>query len=260
MHLWRLLRASLVSLTRPKNLVAAFVMLALPVGIGAILRYNMPAAEFRAETVYNLISASMIFGIVLVLLSVVFGTSVITQEIEQKTIVYLLTRPVPRWQVLLAKYAAATIVTTVIAWIGTLLVAGILYGPGGALNSHVMRDLAILPIGAAAYGALFLLLAAVLNRPLMYGLLFAFGWESWVPQLPGSFQRLSLIAYLRVLAPHEAPDNSPKGLMGMMASLNPDTISSGTSWAVLLGVIVVGLAGACYLFSTQEYVPRDDAE
>ncbi len=40
---------------------------------------------------------------------------------------------------------------------------------------------------------------------LLLGLLFAFGWEWWVPNIPGDFAKLSLMAYIRVLAPHPQP-------------------------------------------------------
>ena len=72
-------------------------------------------------------------------------------------------------------------------------------------EARLLRDLAILPIGALAYGSLFVFLATFIRWALLLGLLFAFGWESWVPSLPGDFARISLMAYLRALAPHPQP-------------------------------------------------------
>lgn len=244
---------------RSKKVVAALVLVLLP-GLFAVLQRFADPQEFHPEVVYNVLSASVVFGFVLVMMSVVFGTGVVSQEIEQKTIVYLLTRPVPRWRILLVKFAAATAAITVTAWSASLVLALATYGPREALRSSILRDLQILLAGALAYGALFVLLAALLNRPLMYGLFFAFGWESWVPYLPGNFKKLSVMTYLRVLAPHPRPEGESIELGELLNLMNPQAISQPYAWKVLLAVIVVALVGALVVFSVNEYVPREDAE
>lgn len=254
-----LFRSALLDLTRPRRLIAALALVALPTLLAIVWRVSAKA-DFNPDVMYNTISALLVFGFTLVIVSVVFGTGVIAQEIEQKTIVYLLTRPIPRWRILFTKFAAATVVTTVIACATSILVALVCYGFGGLGHSRLGRDLLILPVGALAYGALFLLLATWLNRPLTYGLLFAFGWETWVPNMPGNFQRLSLMAYLRVLAPHPQPDAETVDINQLLTSLTPQTISTHLAWAVLAGVTATALLLATFIFSTNEYVPRDDAE
>lgn len=253
-----LFRNALKDLTRPKRLITAAILILLPVLIALLWRTS--AADFKAEAAYNTLSAGLVFGFILVILSVIFSTDIIAQEIEQKTIVYLLTRPVPRWRIILTKFAAAILMTTLTVWVASFLLAFATYGLHGLDESRLGRDLLILPVGALAYGGFFLLLATFLNRPLMYGLLFAFGWESWVPNLPGNFQKMSLMAYLRVLAPHPKPQAESVDISDLLSSLNPQTISSPLAWQVLTGVILVTVGIALFLFSTNEYVPREDAE
>jgi ABC-2 type transport system permease protein len=252
-----LFRTALKDLMHPKKLVGALVLIALPTLIAVLWRTNGSASDFKPEMAYNTLSAFIVFGFILVILSVIFSTGVIAQEIEQKTIVYLLTRPVPRWRIILMKFLAAALVTTAIVWAASLAIGLVTYGPGGLHASRLGRDLLILPIGALAYGALFLLLATLFNRPLIYGLLFAFGWESWVPDLPGQWQKLSLMSYLHALAPHaNAEDDASSALQ----VFNPETISMPLAWGVLSGVCLVALIAALIIFSTNEYVPREDAE
>jgi hypothetical protein len=383
-----LFRAAFVDLLRPKKLITALILVAIAALLGLLLREK--GDNFDAEITYNALSAGLLFGFLLVILSVVFSTGVLTAEIEQKTIVYLLTRPVPRWRILLMKFLAAVAVTTLTAWTACLLLGAVLFGFGGSetratlftredlrdikafakrveeqkspldayLSANVMaanllasapeesdspqaqmaltvaqsemlkqlneqikidaslyapertvgvtlspetrrlaeqhpqsgsalsrlnrsfladaypetfapprtptaillRDILILPLGALAYGSLFLFLATLLNRPLMYGLLFAFGWESWVPNLPGDFQKVSLMSYLRVLAPHPSPEVPSEGLAGLLTAFNPQTIAPGLAWTVLPLFTLTMLGAALFLFSTQEYVPREDAE
>ncbi|MEP6754448.1 MAG: hypothetical protein ABJA67_03020, partial [Chthonomonadales bacterium] len=124
----------------------------------------------------------------------------------------------------------------------------------------LVRDFMILPVGAFAYGALFLLLATLLNRPLMWGLVFAFGWESWVPTMPGNFQRVSLMSYLRALAPHPQQTTDRAGMTELLSAFSSSTISAQLAWTVLFSVTVICLTMALVLFSNNEFVPREDAE
>jgi len=240
-----ILRNALKDLTRPKKLVAALLLMLLPALMVLIQKSFAPT--FSPDDAYSMYAANLVFGFVLVIMAVVYGTGVIAQEIEQKTIVYLLTRPVPRWRILLNKLVAVVIGTTAVVWLSAILLALVTYGPKGLIQSRLPVDLAILPIGALAYCALFLLAAVQFNRALIIGLVFAFGWETWVPYMPGNFNKLSLMTYLRILAPHA--DNAA-----------PVTISVAMAWVVLFSVIVFGLAAACFVFSTREYAPREDAE
>jgi hypothetical protein len=145
-------------------------------------------------------------------------------------------------------------------WLASILTAVCAYGAGGLGASRLGRDLLILPVGAMAYGGLFLLLATLFNRPLMYGLLFAFGWESWVPNLPGYFSRVSLMSYLRTLAPHPEPGAETVALAQAASTADVSVISTPMAWTALLGFSLIALTLALTAFSTREYVPRDDAE
>ena len=251
-----LLRTALRDVVRPKRMTAAVLLALLPAGIGLLWRGLVREGQFSPADAYNSLSASLVFGFILTILSVIYGTGVVSQEIEQRTIVYLLTRPVPRWRILLAKFIGSALAITVTVCVSALLLALVVYGPGKLGGAGQLgRDLRILPVGALAYGSVFLLVATLLSRPLTFGLLFAFGWESWVPNLPGSFGRLSLMAHLRALAPHPASARTA----GFLDDFNPD-ITQPRAWLVLGLVIAVALAAALVVFSTREYAPREDAE
>lgn len=381
-----LYKTTLRDLMRPKRLIVCLFLVAVPVLLAVLFRVKVPIEDYKPETIYNTLESGLVFGFVLTILSVVFGTGVLAQEIEQKTIVYILTRPVARWRIMFAKYLSAVTMITLVVWAASLTTAVVVFGPSGlmaeskssylnpkditdisglvtdvktskvqpvidfATNSpifqslisfdevtpaqieasrnviteelnrvissginlakagdwkgvafssdfqsksngastpsqiaHVNRllfselfpervfpvrspmqllvkDFLVLPIGALAYGALFLLLATLLNRPLMWGLVFAFGWESWVPTMPGNFQRVSLMSYLRTLAPHPQQDTDQAGLTSLLSAISSSTISVSLAITVLVMVIVVCLGASLALFSTNEFVPREDAE
>src|SRR5258708_3682385 len=138
---------SLRDMTRPRRLIAPVLLIGLATLLAVLQRYNTPAGEYHAADSYNLLSFMLIFRFILVILSIVFITGVIAQEVEQKTITYLLTRPVPRWRILLPKFLAAVLVTILTVCLSAFLVALVAYGPGGLGQSHLGRDLLILPLG-----------------------------------------------------------------------------------------------------------------
>ncbi len=256
-----LFRAALKDLLRRRIAVAA-LLAALPALATLVWRISAQGRRgFSPETAYNVLAGDFIFGFVLVILAVVFGTGIITQETEGRTIVYLLTRPVPRWRILLARYMAACVAVLLTVWVSTGLLAVTAYGGVKALSlERFGRDLTILPVGVVAYVALFLCLATFLRRPLLLGLLFAFGWESWVPNFPGSFQMTSLMAYLRVLAPHVKPADDSIDLGALLSGGGGSVITHTLAVRVLAGVTAAALLLSLLLFTEREYTPREDAE
>src|SRR5262249_55322354 len=111
--------------------------------------------------------------------------------------------------------------------------------PREASSISIPRDIGILSVGALAYGALFLLLATIMSKPLMTGLVFAFGWETWVPNMPGRFQYVSIMSYLRTLAPHPQPPAETVDLIQFLSGMNHEVIATRTAWMSLGGIIGV---------------------
>jgi len=251
-------RAALRDLAKPKRLIIAALLICVPVGIALLIRFKR-GDRFEPLPVYNTLTPVFVFGFILVILSVVFATGAISQEVEQKTIVYLLTRPIARWRLLLAKFAAAVIVATATSWVALTCLALAVLGPGKILHSQYTHDLSIIPVGALAYGAVFLLLSTVINRPLLWGLLYAFGIETWTSYVPG-LQKVSLMYYLHVLAPHRQIERQSVNPQELVNALSPVAVSVPISWGVLIFAIFASLLMALLIFSNNEYVPREDAD
>ena len=259
-----LLQNALRETLRPRRLVIAFILLFLPPFLALIWRVLSPAASWVPGDVYDSLVAPFIFSLSLTILSVVYGTGVVSQEIEGRTIVYLLTRPFPRWRILLVKFIAAFLVVVAVTVLSTLLVALVVFGPSGFGEAGVGGDILALIMGAFVYGSVFLLLGTALPRPLTYGLLFVFGWETIVPKLPGEFARVSIMTYLKVLSQREITPDTQNGFGGNLLLAFAQTphieISQTEAWTILLAVAVVALVAAHWIFSVREYSPRDDSE
>jgi ABC-2 type transport system permease protein len=212
-----------------------------------------------ADQRYGDVSTLMIFRI-LALASAVFSTSVISQEVEQRTIVYLLTRTVPRHVLLLGRYLASVVVVAAISSFAALLLALATFQAGFVHHPLFWRDLATIVLAAVAYGAFFTFVSLLTNRSMLICLLFAFGWETLVPNMPGSMGRVSLVTYVQALASHPAESGDAKFFSFITGTLVDHDISASAGAAFLVGVIVVCLVMAVLWFGSHEYVPREDAE
>src|SRR5688572_4443166 len=102
-------------------------------------------------------------------LGVFYGTSLMADEVEDKTLTYLFTRPIRRGAVLIGKYLAYLVCTTLVVLPSVMIVYFLLVPLSEVAGSFpwLVTDLALLGVGLAAYGALFALVGAVLRRPLV---------------------------------------------------------------------------------------------
>jgi hypothetical protein len=173
-------------------------------------------------------------------LGVFYGTALIADEIDDKTITYLFSRPIPRSAVLLGKYLSYLVCTTLLVLPSVVLLYFLVVPVGGggigAEFPSLVADLGILAAGLATYGALFALVGARLKRPLVVGLVFAFGWEQGVLLFPGYLKRATVAYYLQALVPHAMPQDSAVSMLMQMFQEVP------TLWSSLLGLLLITVA------------------
>jgi ABC-type transport system involved in multi-copper enzyme maturation permease subunit len=188
-------------------------------------------------------------------LGVFYGTSLIADEVEDKTITYLFTRPIRRGAVLVGKYLAYLVCTALLILPSVVLVFFLIVPIGrgsiGASFPQLAADLGMLAAGLAAYGAVFALVGARLKRPLVMGLVFAFGWEPFVLLFPGYLKRATVAYYLQALVPHAMPDDSAIGALMQMFREVP---SVPVSLASLTIITASSLWFAARAVEEREYV------
>ena len=186
-------------------------------------------------------------------LGVFYGTSLIADEVEDKTITYLFTRPIRRGAIFIGKYVAYVACTTLVV-LPSVMIVYFLVMPFRDIPSTfipLVIDLGILLAGLASYGALFGLVGAVLKRPLVVGLVFAFGWEKVALFVPGYLRRFTLAHYLQALVPHAMPSD---GVVSLLQSVFTDTPSVMTCLFWLIFALVVSIALAVRAVESREYV------
>src|SRR6188472_268458 len=187
------------------------------------------------------------------MLGVFYGTSLIADEVDDKTLTYLFTRPVQRGAVLMGKYLAY-LVCTILVVLPSVMIVYFLIVPFAEVagSFHLLLvDLGIMALGLAAYGALFALVGTVLKRPLVVGLVFAFGWEQLAMLMPGYMRRFTLAYYLQGLVPHAMPSDGVTSLIQAVFSESP-TLVTCLFWLAV--IIVVSLLFGQRAIERREYV------
>ncbi|WP_020524438.1 ABC transporter permease subunit [Catelliglobosispora koreensis] len=160
------------------------------IGITALAASIDTADEFATPVLVGIGVA-----VVLPLVALIVGTGVLGSEIDDGTIVHILTKPVPRWKIVLSKMVVASAVTAFVAG-GSAFVAGWMTdGPklGLALAAAMV-------IGAIAYCSLFLALSVVSRRPVLIGLLYIAIWEGLLSNVVSGTRVLSVQQYVVTLA------------------------------------------------------------
>ena len=235
-----------------------------PVIIALIMRavdlMNLPALRVNGVRmggagIFGLMMWFLFLRFIVPILGIFYGTSLIADEVEEKTITYLFTRPIPRSAVLIGKYLAY-LASTVFIVLPSVMLVYFLVVPVGAGSiaatfPSLVRDLALLALGLAVYGALFAAVGAWVKRPVLIGLFFAFGWENFALALPGYLKRFTIAFYTQGLVPHAMPQEN---LLSMLQSFFRESVTPLQAIVTLAGVLVVSLALAARAVERREYV------
>jgi ABC-type transport system involved in multi-copper enzyme maturation permease subunit len=239
------------------------LVVGLPVLLAAVVRllHELGAPGMRINNAA--VNGPVIFGLMIwvffvrfsvPVLGVFYGTSLIADEVDDKTITYLFTRPIPRGGVLLGKYLAFLACTIFVVLPSVVIVWLLIVPIGGSLGASFIdlaKDLALLALGLAIYGAVFALIGAALKRPLLVGLALVFVWEPLVMALPGYLKLYTVAYYLQGLVPHAMPSDST---MSLIQSIFQETPSFGRAVATLGLIEVACLWLGMRAIERKEYV------
>ncbi|GHH38335.1 ABC transporter permease [Streptomyces candidus] len=160
------------------------------------------------------------------LIGVIAGTGAIGPEIDDGSIVYLLSKPVKRPTIIFTKLIVAIAVTMAFSAIPTFIAGMILNGNGGQVA--IAYTIAAL-VASIAYSAVFLLLGTVSRHAVVFGLVYALVWEALFGSLVPGARTLSIQQWALSLAER----------IGTNGTITSDV---GLPTAVILLVVVTGLA------------------
>jgi ABC-2 type transport system permease protein len=259
----RVFDLSLGEMLWSRRTILLLILVGGPVVLAATIRIlsAMPAfgafrvngAHVGGETLFAFMFWTLFIRFVVPVLGVFYGTALIADEVDDKTITYLFTRPIPRSAVLLGKYLAYLASTALLTLPAVMIIYFLVVPMSGiaATFPAFAIDLGLLLLGLAVYGSLFAWVGAYFNRPLVIGLVFAFGWEQVALVVPGYLRHLTIAYYLQALVPQAMPQQSTAGLLQSLFRDVPTTASS-LAWLAVFGIGFLALAAR--VVTSREYI------
>jgi ABC-2 type transport system permease protein len=218
---------TLRQLAGSRRLWLVLLLVSLPVLAGLLFHaaeHTATAAEFADD-----ITASLLASGILPLVVVLLATSAFGNELSDRTLGYLVLKPVPRWQIVAPKLLATLVVGGVPVALSGL--AAVLVIEEGDAGGALATGLGLL-VGAAAYAAIFLWAGLASRHALIIGLVYVFVWEASLAAYLDGIRFLSVRRYTLALISGLDPDR--------LATL--DLSLSGAAGAIGPAVVIVGFS------------------
>jgi ABC-2 type transport system permease protein len=155
------------------------------------------------------------YNVVLPVMALIVGTGVLGSEIDDGTLVHILAKPLPRYEVILSKFVVAVVVTTLTVGL-PLFVGGYVIAGSARLGLGLVAGTAV---GAVAYSALFLALSVLTRRPVLIGLLYVLIWEGLLGNLLTGTRVLAIQQYVVTVTDVVSRSDYFTGLVSMRVAL-----------------------------------------
>jgi ABC-2 type transport system permease protein len=185
----------------------------------------------------DLVFLTYLFFIV-VIISLLYGVSLFNDDITDKTITYLISRPVDRFELVIYKYIGylfSAIVVVIPPLVLTFLIvaakAGDIGGHIGLLSTYI----GVFVLAIIGYGAIFMFFGLLFKRPLLISFIFMFVWEEFFASIPLLINKITLRHYLESICYHAINIGIAKEIFAHPDKIPADTIVS------VVGLLIVGL-------------------
>lgn len=178
-------------------------------------------------------------AVTLPIVALIVGTGVLGGEIDDGTVLHILTKPIPRSTIVLTKLLVAVGVT-VATVVPPLVIAGML-----AESARLGLALGIAAaLGAAAYCAVFVCLSVLTRRPVLVGLAYVLLWEELLTNVIGGTRVLSIQQYTIAVADRIAPTDLLQGAVSLPVTLVMAAVfTAGGAWLASARLRSFSLAG-----------------
>jgi ABC-type transport system involved in multi-copper enzyme maturation permease subunit len=200
-------------------------------------------------TIYCFARVNLIVGLFL-------GCGALGEEIEGRTLPYLLTRPVPRSALLLGRWLSA--IVTAFVLIGASYVAIYAATVGQMGLEALWVDLPVLgfallgvAISLVAYSAFFVLLSIAIRWPLLVGLALLFVWEEWAASMPGTLARYTVLHHVYTVLARWSGEET---WLRLASPYGDPLLTAGASLRVLAWIAGLSLALALWRFRRRPYL------
>jgi ABC-2 type transport system permease protein len=222
--LYRLLLRTQITVAR---LLGIGGLAAVSVMIGLFARWDANSAQAAADGV-----SSYGLGLLVPLAALWLGTSAIGDLVEDRLLVYLWLKPVPRWQ-LPAAAVLATVSVVVPLTALPLTVSAIVAGAGDVAWATLLAA----SLAALAYAGLFVAAGIAFRRAVWWGLAFVLIWENVVAYTAEGTARFGVIGWA-------------SSVLGLAPGIDvqPEAGSAAVAFVVLPSIAIAGWLAATWRY------------
>jgi ABC-2 type transport system permease protein len=185
----------------------------------------------RIEETDDVLIKALLASAVLPLITLSIATASLGNELEDKTLGFLVLNPLARWKIVLPKMLAALSISAPVLLLSGGISAFIAYDGDMAAVTAVAIGIAA---GATAYTAVFLWAGLMTSRALAIGLLYVFLWEGLFATFVAGIRNLSIREY--TIGVIKAIDDTRFSAPGQ------ETVSTTMGIAGIAAIIVIFLA------------------
>jgi ABC-2 type transport system permease protein len=153
------------------------------------------------------------FTALMPVIALIVGTGVLGSEIDDGTITHILSKPLPRSEIIFTKLGVAVGVTALFTAV-PLFVVGLIAGRTPLAFALVVGAV----IGSLAYSALFLMISVLTRRPVLVGLVYVVLWEGLLGNILTGTQKLSIQQYVQAIVDWLAPTDVLHGNVAVPVS------------------------------------------
>jgi len=224
----------------------AIITILVAIFVAAVMGYAGSQSHNPLDEGTDLMDYLILFFFMPVM-AMIYGSSLIRDEIDDKSITHVATAPLDRAFSYLGYYLPL-VITVAVSMIVISSVGMFVFFGQHELGSRAVElyaeFLALVVIGSFVYSSLFLMISVMFSKPVMIGLFYAFIWEGYIGSLPGAIQKASVKHYLRSLG-SEWVD------YGTISSWNQASGALGSAVLLIVLTVVLLVLGA-YLFRVKE--------
>ncbi len=183
---------------------------------------------------------TLFLGFLLPIWCLSFATEALGGEREGNNLIWLLSRPLSRWSIYLAKFLALLPWSLGLALGGFALLC-VLAGKPGLLALKLFWPSVL--CAALAFSALFYLVGALFRRPAVIAIVYVFFLEILLNLMPGYLKRFSIGYYARCMMYEEAkpygvgPDN-PSLFLPVSGAMAQMVLLSATAALLVVGTLL----------------------
>ena len=173
----------------PRKIALLIILALLPLGLAALLT-NF---EVEAGALIGPVLGGLVISVTLPITVMVLATSAFGNEVEDRTLSLLITKPVPRWTIVLAKLVATIVVAAPLMAVIAVIITTM--DEDGVGNAPAAAAAAV-AVGVAAYAAAFTWLGLITTRALGFGLIYVLLWEALITSFLSGARYLSIRSYI----------------------------------------------------------------